>query len=245
MAGDYAGQDITFELQPTAIVEKWQPKEKTETEESMDYVNDEWAVWQTVQSDVQKQVLLETVRSGVQEASAERDAYIIDTKERYKDYLNTCGISKEYFASNYLDCSEDEYEMLIEAAADARMRKDFVDDSLKRYKKSWDYVSELYVVATGEKEAMQDETADQQKLEYARTLFLGERTKSEVYHEIDALYGGALEKLTDKEFIEDLYMAMYSKSAGTEEINHYLTILAGGSREDVILAMEANEEVEE
>ena len=245
MAGDYAGQDITFELQPTAIVEKWQPKEKTETEESMDYVNDEWAVWQTVQSDVQKQVLLETVRSGVQEASAERDAYIIDTKERYKDYLNTCGISKEYFASNYLDCSEDEYEMLIEAAADARMRKDFVDDSLKRYKKSWDYVSELYVVATGEKEAMQDETTDQQKLEYARTLFLGERTKSEVYHEIDALYGGALEKLTDKEFIEDLYMAMYSKSAGTEEINHYLTILAGGSREDVILAMEANEEVEE
>jgi len=63
-------------------------------------------------------------------------------EEAYANYFKECGISKNNFLENYLQCEEEEYQELLTLAARAAMRKELVDEVLNEYKSNWKWGNE-------------------------------------------------------------------------------------------------------
>lgn len=141
LAGDKQGENITFEITPVGITGKWQAKERSESEAEKAYQDAEDNVWNKVCKKVEQEVLAQTVNLSMG-AEDELNAYIAEMEGAYANYFKECGISKNNFLENYLQCEEEEYQELLTLAARAAMRKELVDEVLNEYKSNWKWGNE-------------------------------------------------------------------------------------------------------
>ncbi len=238
MAGDNAGHVITFKLTPVEIIGKWHSDFSDYTAQECDsaYNNAEWSIWQNVSQSVEKEILLNTVDVADDSDSELLQRHIAAAREAYKAYFNTVGISESCFINDYLQCTEEEYDKLIELVARADIRKDFVDQALYDYKSAWDYVERLYNLGTGEEPNEQDEKVQTAKLDMTKAVVFGNMTWEQVYQTVYDEYTMMFDKMDDEEFVNEMYRVVFGQSG--ENNRFYEQILEeGGTRNDIVSKM--------
>ena len=216
MAGDNAGHKITFKLTPIEIVGTWNSEYSDYTEQERDsaYNNAEWNVWQNVSQSVEKEILLSTVDVADDSDSELLQRHIAAAREAYKAYFDTVGISESCFINDYLQCTEEEYDKLIELVARADIRKDFVDKTLYEYKSAWDSIGRLYNLATGEEPDEQSKEVQNAKSEMTSALILGEITWEQVYQTVYDEYAATFDEMDNEEFINEMYYVVFGQQDG-------------------------------
>lgn len=119
---EYAGQCLHFVMKPVKITGTYEPEDYDSSKAKAVYNGSLKAVWDFYRDQAMKRLLLETVNS-----TCSYDPVLVSEEleaiERYMEYyLAECSLSQKEFLEEYLQVTEDEYQILKTALAKAAIR---------------------------------------------------------------------------------------------------------------------------